>query len=107
MAPVFWVLPKFTETIASQLETLPRSAKQVAASRLPNIPVTVISAANTPSDRRRHHVALAELSTLGKHVTAARSGHWVMQDEPELVLQAIQDVVRQPREPQVAAKAAG
>ena len=107
MAPVFWVLPKFTETIASQLETLPRSAEQVAASRLPNIPIIVISAANTPADRRLRHVALAEHSALGRHVTATRSGHWVMQDEPELVLQAIQDVIRQACEPQVSAKAAG
>jgi pimeloyl-ACP methyl ester carboxylesterase len=107
MAPVFWVLPKFTETIASQLETLPRSAEQVAAGRLPKIPITVISAANTPSNRRQHHVALAELSPLGKHITAARSGHWVMQDEPELVVQAIQDVIRQVHAPQVSAKAAG
>jgi pimeloyl-ACP methyl ester carboxylesterase len=107
MAPVFWVLPKFTETIASQLENLPWSAEQVAAGRLPNIPITVISAANTPSSRRQHHVALAEHSPLGQHITAARSGHWIMQDEPELVLEAIEDVIRQVREPRVSAKAAG
>jgi pimeloyl-ACP methyl ester carboxylesterase len=108
MAPVFWVLPKFTETIASQLENLPRSAEQVAAAGpLTNIPITVISAANTPPARRQEHVAIAKLSTLGKHITAEGSGHWVMQDEPELVLQAIRDVIRQVPEPQVAAKAAG
>jgi pimeloyl-ACP methyl ester carboxylesterase len=50
---------------------------------------------------------MAKLSTLGKHITAEGSGHWVMQDEPELVLQAIRDVIRQVPEPQVAAKAAG
>ena len=31
MAPVFWVQEKFTKTIASQLQNLPRSAAQVAA----------------------------------------------------------------------------
>ena len=108
MAPMFWVLPRFTETIASQLENLPRSSEQVtAAGPLPNIPITVISAANTPLAKREQHIALAKLSTLGKHVTAAGSGHWVMQDEPEVVLHAIQDVIKQVRQPQAAGKAAG
>ncbi len=63
MAHVFWVQEKFTRTIASQLQNLPRSAAQVAeADSLGEIPVTVISAANTPrrakSGARRHRARL-------------------------------------------------
>jgi pimeloyl-ACP methyl ester carboxylesterase len=102
IAPVFWVQPKFTETIASQLENLPRSAAQVAAAEdLKDVAVTVISAANTPAKRKTEHVATAELSSFGKHVTATRSGHWVVMDEPEVVLQAIRDMIEMVRKPSV------
>ncbi len=98
MAPVFWVQPKFTATIASQLENLPASAAQVsAAENLGRKPVTVISAADTPPQRLAEQIATARLSTNGKHLVATRSSHWIMADEPQLVLQAIRDVLEQVR----------
>lgn len=36
---------------------------------------------------------LATLSTRGRHLTATRSGHYVHWDEPDLVVQAIQQIV--------------
>ena len=102
MAPVFWVQPKFTETIADQLENFPRSAVQVAAAdNLKDIPLTVISAANTPPERKEAHIALARLSKCGTHLTATRSGHWVMTDEPELVLRAIREMIERTRKTSV------
>jgi pimeloyl-ACP methyl ester carboxylesterase len=102
MAPVFWVQPKFTDTIASQLENLPRSAAQVAAAEdLKDVAVTIISAANTPAKRKAEHIATAETSSCGKHLTATRSGHWVVTDEPEVVLQAIREVIEWTRKPSV------
>lgn len=102
MAPVFWVQPKFTETIADQLENFPRSAAQVAsAENLEGMPVTVISAANTPAERKKEHIRTAQLSESGTHLTATRSGHWIMTDEPELVLQAIQEMIERARKPSV------
>lgn len=95
MAPVFWVQPKFTATIASQLENLPGSAAQVSESdgHLGDKPLVVISASDTPPARREEHAAMASLSAIGKHVMAERSGHWVMVDQPELVYEAIREVV--------------
>lgn len=102
MAAVFWVQPKFTDTIASQLENLPRSAAQVTASEdLRDVPVTVISAANISAKRKAEHIATAQLSSCGTHVTATRSGHWVIADEPELVLQAIREMIERTRRPSV------
>jgi pimeloyl-ACP methyl ester carboxylesterase len=102
MAPVFWVQPKFTDTIASQLENLPSSAAQVAAAEdLKDVAVTIISAANTPAKRKAEHIATAETSSCGKHLTARRSGHWVVTDEPEVVLQAIREVIERTRKPSV------
>jgi pimeloyl-ACP methyl ester carboxylesterase len=102
MAPVFWVQPKFTDTIASQLENLPRSAAQVvAAEDSRDLAITIISAANTPAKRKAEHIATAKMSSCGKHVTAARSGHWVVTDEPEIVLQAIREMIERTRKPSV------
>jgi pimeloyl-ACP methyl ester carboxylesterase len=91
MAPVFWVQPKFTATIASQLEQLPVSAAQVSNARpdLEDKPLVVISAADTPQARREEHAAIAALSSAGEHITADHSGHWVMVDQPGLVRDAI------------------
>lgn len=95
MAPVFWVQPRFAATIASQLENLPVSASQVAATGadFEDKPLIVISAADTPSVRRQEHAATAALSRIGKHLTAERSGHWVMVDRPDVVHDAIRRVV--------------
>jgi pimeloyl-ACP methyl ester carboxylesterase len=99
MAPVFWVQPKFTATIASQLENLPVSAAQVSDSgrRLEDKPLVVISAADTPSARREEHAAMAGLSRAGNHIVAERSGHWVMVDQPDLVHDAILQVLKHAR----------
>jgi pimeloyl-ACP methyl ester carboxylesterase len=102
MAPVFWVLPKFSATIASQLENLPNSAAQVvAAEKLQRSkPITVISAANTPAERRAEQIAAAGLHPGGRHLTASKSGHWVMTDEPELTIEAILEMIDKTRETQ-------
>ena len=99
LAPVFWVQPKFTETIASQLENLPRSAGQVAVTRsLEDKPIIVISASDTPPHRLEEQIATAGLSSRGKHLVAKESSHWVMVDQPELVLQAIREVLELARQ---------
>jgi pimeloyl-ACP methyl ester carboxylesterase len=99
MARVFWVQPKFSKTIASQLQQLPASAAQVAAAgNLEGMNVTVISAANTPAERRTEQIATTRLSSRGKHLTAARGGHWVIEDDPDIVLQAIREAVERARE---------
>jgi hypothetical protein len=71
----------------------------VAAEDLTDVAVTIISAANTPAKRKAEHIATAEMSSCGKHVTAARSGHWVVTDEPEIVLQAIREMIERTPKP--------
>lgn len=94
MAPVFWVQPKFGNAIASQLENLSISSRQVnASSGSEDIPVTVISAGDTPPRRRDGHVAIARQSSRGKHLVADNSRHWVIVDDPKLVLESILEMV--------------
>ena len=104
MAAVFWVQEKFCRTIASQLENLPGSAVRVA--ELGNFcskPVVILSAKSTPEKRREQHNAIAQRLPQGRYVLAERSTHWIMQDQPELILGAIHDVVRTVLKPETAA----
>lgn len=94
IASVFWVQEKVALTIASQLENLPVSAGQ--ASELDSTrdkPVVILSAHTAPEHRRKEHAAIARRAPLGSHVIAGKSSHWIMQDEPELVIRGIKRVV--------------
>ena len=94
MASVFWVQEKFALTIASQLENLPFSAARVG--QLDNFcdkRVVILSARTAPERRRKEHAAMAARLPLGSHVLAGKSNHWIMQEEPDLVMRAIEKVV--------------
>lgn len=94
MASVFWVLEKFALTIASQLENLPVSAAQIRERDTAcDKPVVILSARTAPEHRRKEHAAMARRLPLGSYVVAEKSNHWIMQDEPELVIRAIERVV--------------
>jgi pimeloyl-ACP methyl ester carboxylesterase len=104
MAAVFWVQEKFCQTIASQLENLPASAVRVAELGIfCSKPVVIISAKSTPAKRREQHEAIAQRLPQGRHVLAERSSHWIMQDQPELVLGAIHEVALSVPQPEAAA----
>lgn len=93
MASVFWIQPKFALTIASQLENLPASAASVG--RFANFcdkPVVILSARTAPEQRRTEHAAIAARLPQGEHVLAGNSNHWIMQEDPELVIRAIEKV---------------
>lgn len=93
MTTVFWVQEKFAATIASQLENLPVSAAQVnQAGEACEKPVVILSARTSPKRRKEEHAGMARRFPHGHHVMAEKSNHWIMQEEPELVLRAIQEV---------------
>jgi pimeloyl-ACP methyl ester carboxylesterase len=95
MAQVFWVQQKFALTIASQLENLPASAARISELDIfCDKTVVILSARTAPEHRRKGHAAMARRLPLGEHVLAGRSNHWIMQQEPELVISAIEKVVR-------------
>jgi len=56
--------------------------------------VIVLSAANSTPQQLQERDAMARRSPHGKHVIAAKSGHWIQLDQPELVVQAIREMVR-------------
>ena len=106
MAAIFWVKEKFALTIASQLENLPVSAALLSEVGYPqDKPIVLLCAGTSPQRRRDAHAALAARLPFARHVTAAESNHWIMQAQPELVLQAIEDVLAMSREARTASPA--
>lgn len=107
MAAVFWIQPKFALTIAGQLEHLPANAARLTAlHHVPEQPVVILSARTAPEHRRKEHAVIAARCPRGTHILAEKSNHWIMQEQPELVLQAIESVL-QTRERSRAVAAGG
>jgi len=93
MAAVFWIQPKFALTIASQLENLPVSAAQVSEHpAFCEKAVVILSARTAPEHRQQQHATMARRLPCGEHIFAGNSNHWIMQEDPALVLQAIEKV---------------
>jgi pimeloyl-ACP methyl ester carboxylesterase len=101
MVRAHWCHPKSFEGMADYLESLPASSAEAAALALPcSIPVTVLSAKHSTPAQLAERDQMALHSLHGRHIVAADSGHWVHLDQPELVVQAIRDMVdRVPTEP--------
>jgi pimeloyl-ACP methyl ester carboxylesterase len=98
MVRAHWCLAKSFLGMAGYLEGLPVSAAEAAALGDPRaLPVTVLSAANATSEQLEEREALARRSPHGRHSIAWKSGHWIQLDEPELVVQAIREMVEATR----------
>jgi pimeloyl-ACP methyl ester carboxylesterase len=94
MASVFWVQEKFALTIASQLENLPVSAAQTGQFAVFCDKKVIILSAGTSSERRvKEHAAIVARLPFGEHVLARQSNHWIMQQELDTVLGAVNRVV--------------
>lgn len=88
-----WSRTKPFWTFANYLDALPACAKEMMGSSIPpNVPVTVISGNQQTPERLSEHEAIAKNSLHGKHILAARSGHWIQFDEPELIVNAIHEI---------------
>lgn len=88
-----WCQPKAFYAMADHLESLPQSSAEAAALGPPRVPVTILSASHSTPAQLAERDELARLSPAGRHIVAAHSGHWIHLDQPELVLQAIRDMV--------------
>jgi len=94
MIQAHWCLPKSFLGLADHLAELPAAAAEGNELALPSeIPITILSAATaTPHETAERDSWIAR-SPHAKHIVAAMSGHWVHLDEPELVVQAIREML--------------
>jgi pimeloyl-ACP methyl ester carboxylesterase len=93
-----WTQPRYFEALGSQIEHV--CAGAAAIDTVPDygsLPLITISAATASPERRRLQDGLARRSSAGRHITARESGHWIPLDEPGVIVQAIDEVVRMVR----------
>ena len=91
----FWVQTSSLEALASQIENAPASAAKVSkeTSDFGDMPLVVLTAANPDAKRLQDQLQTTALSRAGRHVVARRSGHWIPLEEPDLIVDAVRDVV--------------
>jgi pimeloyl-ACP methyl ester carboxylesterase len=89
-----WCRPGCFTAMAQYLQSLPAGAAAVAACMLPaEIPITILSASDASSERLREHATVAGASRRGRHIVASKSGHWILLDEPDLVVDAVREMI--------------
>jgi pimeloyl-ACP methyl ester carboxylesterase len=90
-----WCQPKCFRAMADHLRVLPEATASAGAiGSLGDLPVVVISSGDQTPDVTAAHEELARLSSRGRVVVASKSGHWVPYDEPELIVEAIREIIR-------------
>ena len=89
-----WCQPKCFHAMADHLQVLQREAAAIGACSPPSdLPIVVVTGSHQPPSQVAAHRALAARSSRGRHVIAARSGHWILFDEPELVVSVVRELV--------------
>ena len=89
-----WCQPKCFHAMAAYLRALERDQAVISACLPPpEIPISVISSAQQSADQIADQRALASTSRAGRHLVAAESGHWILFDEPEIIVQTLRELV--------------
>jgi pimeloyl-ACP methyl ester carboxylesterase len=90
-----WCRPRSFRAMGEHLRVLEDAARSARAiGSLKEVPLVVISSGDQPADVIAAHHDLARLSSRGRVVVASRSGHWVPFDEPELIADAVREIVQ-------------
>jgi len=91
-----WVQARFFNSLASHIESMPETARQLdECGSLGDKPLVVLTASRPSAERMADQEAMARLSARGRHIVAQNSGHWIPLDDPALVVHAIRTVVEQ------------
>jgi pimeloyl-ACP methyl ester carboxylesterase len=96
-----WTRARFFEALNSQIASVPLSAGETLAASsggYGDLPLVTISSTNPDAHRATRQNALAALSTRGRHVVAANSGHWIPLDEPGIVVAEVRRMVDDARQ---------
>jgi pimeloyl-ACP methyl ester carboxylesterase len=92
----FWTQEKFFAALGSQIASISTSAAETLAASAGgygDLPLVTISSTNPGDYRLRQQEALARLSHRGRHVVASNSSHWIPLDQPQVVIDAILEVL--------------
>jgi pimeloyl-ACP methyl ester carboxylesterase len=90
-----WSRPKCFRAMAEYLECLPESAR--IARMMPisaEIPFIILSASNATEAELEERDSWVRESTRGRHIRMEDGGHWLQLEQPEMVVELIQELVR-------------
>ena len=93
---LFWTQEKFFAALGSQIASISTSAAETldaSADGYGDLPLVTISSTDPGDYRLRQQEALARLSRRGRHIVASKSGHWIPLDQPQVVIDAIGQVL--------------
>ena len=98
MVQEIWCQPKCFRSMAAHMRVLETEGAAIAAAQPPAaVPTVVISSGNKAPEQIDEHRALAARSATARHVIASRSTHWVQFDEPELIVDAVRELIARSR----------
>jgi pimeloyl-ACP methyl ester carboxylesterase len=93
-----WCDPKCFRGMAEHLGAMGVMGDAAAAvGSLTDMPLVIVSGGDQPEEHIVQHRALARLSSRGRHIVAAKSGHWIHLDEPAIVIDAVREMIEQTR----------
>jgi pimeloyl-ACP methyl ester carboxylesterase len=91
-----WSHPKSFASMGDHLAKMPESVASVIDAAPLDVPVTMLTGVRSltkwPAD------GPARISTNTTHIVAENSGHWVQLDEPDLVIEAVREMISRVRE---------
>jgi pimeloyl-ACP methyl ester carboxylesterase len=93
-----WCDPKCFRGMAEQLDALGGMGDAAGlVATLGDMPLAILSGGDQSAEITARHEELARLSSRGRHVMAAKSGHWIHLDEPDLVVSVVREIVDEAR----------
>ncbi len=89
-----WSHPKCFRALASYLEALPGTARAALSMPVPReIPVTILSASSATAAELRERESWVRQSVRGRHIQIEDCGHWVQLEKPEVVVEAVRQLL--------------
>jgi pimeloyl-ACP methyl ester carboxylesterase len=89
-----WSEARAFRTMAGYLENLPVSVSQLKEGRdLGNLPVIILSSANSSPEGLAEHERDSRLSTRGEHMVVPGTGHWINLDAPGVIADAVRRIL--------------
>jgi len=91
-----WSRPSAFSSMAQHIAILREvcSTLPLRPGELGALPLVVISGAHLTPEQQAEQASVATLSTIGRHIVAEGSGHWVHLDRPDLVVEAVREVLQ-------------
>lgn len=89
-----WSEERSFRTMADYLENLPLSVSQLDERRdLGDLPMVILSSANSSAEGLAEHERDARLSTRGEHTVVPDTGHWINLDAPGAIADAVRRIL--------------